>query len=342
MPKKPLYIILGLIIFLVFVGIHFSDSPSFSSCQNEEKSCKNSNDLFVDKKTKMSPESPQLAFIQKNSLAGISCSQIFSSEVLGALVSEEIPEEKKEITEYVVQDSDTLISIATNFDISLNTLLWANDLSKNSIIKSGQKLVILPVSGVVHQVKKGDTLSGIAQTYKGKVSEIIVFNELSETGDIFIGDILIVPNGIQPPPSYPSPGYSQVPLAASYFILPISSPYKTTQGLHWYNAIDFANTEDSCGKPVFAAAGGQVLKISYGYNQGAGNYVRIIHPNGLITHYGHLQKIFVTIGQNVSQGEIIGLTGYSGRTVPAGPAGCHLHFAVYSEEGNPPRNPFTR
>lgn len=346
MLRKPLYIVSGLIILTsIAAGIHFLDSPSFSSCQNEENSCKNSNSLFVDKKTQTNIESPQLSFVQENSLTGISCSQIFSSkelEVLGSLSGSDTSGDKKEITEHIVQNGDTLISIATDFDISLNTLLWANGLTRTSIIKPGQTLVVLPVSGVVHHVKKGDTIGGIAQTYKGKVSEIIAFNELPEEGDIFIGDILVIPNGTQPAPSYSPSNYSQVPLASSYFIVPVVSPYRTTQWLHWYNAVDFANQGSSCGQPVLAAAGGQVLKISYGYNQGAGNYIRIIHPNGLITHYGHLQKVFVTLGQNVSQGEIIGLIGYSGRTIPAGPSGCHLHFAVYSSEGNPPRNPFSR
>jgi len=348
MLKKPLYIISSVIIIILLIaGIRFLDGPSFSFCEKEEKTCGNDNSLFLNKKTKIEPEYPQLSFIQKNSLTGIVSSQIFSSdemEILGSLIDDELPGEKKQVTEYVVQEGDTLISIAVNFDISLNTLLWANDLNKNSIIKPGQKLIILPVSGTIHHVKNGETLSGIAQTHKGKVSEIIAFNELSESGDIFIGDILIIPNGTQPAPSYSPPsGQAQIPLASSYFIIPVSSPYKITQGLHWYNAIDFANIVtggNSCGKPVFAAAGGTIQKINYGYNQGAGNYIRIIHSNGLITHYGHLQKIFVTPGQPISQGDLIGLIGNSGYTI--GSSGCHLHFAVYSSTGNPPRNPFAR
>ena len=97
MPKKLLYIISGLIIIvLVFAGIRFFNNPSFSSCEKEEKACGNDNSLFLDKKTQINPEFPQLSFIQKNSLAGISCSQIFSSdelEVLGSLAGEELLEE---------------------------------------------------------------------------------------------------------------------------------------------------------------------------------------------------------------------------------------------------------
>ena len=334
-----------IIILVVCAGAWFSNRSS-QSCEDKQRLCVSADDLFVNKQIKTVLESPELTLIQKNSLAGVSCSQIFSSKVLGTLVGGEFPEEKKVITEYIVQSGDALGSIANNFGVSLNTLLWANDLDKGSVIRPGQKLIILPVSGTIHHVKKGDTLSGIAEIYKGKVNEVIAFNDLSEEADIYVGDILIIPDGTKPAPSYivsaQSSKYSQIPVASSYFICPISSPYRITQGLHWYNAIDFANTGGSCGKPVFAAAGGEVLKIKYGYNQGAGNYVRILHPNGLITHYGHLQKILVTPGQKVSQGKMIGLMGYTGHTIPSGPSGCHLHFAVYSAQGSPPRNPFAK
>ena len=334
--KFLLFLIAVLIISAgLYLGHYFFSCPPAAKNLSETQQ-----KLFVNPQTKSQIESPDLTFIQNNSLAGISCSQIFSSKTLGAL-SQGTFDEKKEITEYTVQAGDTLSSIAANFDISLNTLLWANDLGKNSVIRPGQKLIILPVSGIIHHVKKGDTLSEIAKTYKVKVDDIIAFNELSEEGDIYIGDILIVPGGVRPAlkKTY-AYSLNQIPVASSYFIVPVSSPYRITQGLHWYNAVDFANTGGSCGKPVFAAAGGQVLKIKYGYNHGAGNYIRILHPNGLITHYGHLQKILVSAGQKVSQGELIGLIGYSGRTIPAGPAGCHLHFGLYSSQGNPPRNPF--
>ena len=59
-----------------------------------------------------------------------------------------------------------------------------------------------------------------------------------------------------------------------------------------------------------------------------GNYVRILHPNGVVTYYGHLARAAMSSGARVFQGEIIGYTGYSGYTIPAGPAGCHVHFEV--------------
>ncbi len=243
---------------------------------------------------------------------------LVSGRVFGALGGGEA---KKEIEEYVVQTGDTLSSIADEFGISLETLLWANNLSTRSVIQPGKKLTILPVSGVLHIIREGDTLSELAELYKTELKEIINFNELRETDDIYAGDLLIIPGGKKPKISTQ---YAQVPLSQSYFICPVPSPCRISQGLHWYNAIDFSNGK--CGEPVFAAAGGTVQRT--GYTSLSGNYVRIMHPNGVVTFYGHLSKIAAVPGQKVYQGQIIGYIGYSGITVPAGPAGCHLHFDV--------------
>lgn len=283
-------------------------------------------------------DSPDLYIIQKNSLSPLTPPLTITPKVLGQIVGEVSDfssETDKEIIEYTIQNNDTLSSIAEKFGISLNTLLWANDLTENSKIKVGEKLLILPVSGVLYNVKKGDTIAEIAKTYKGKASEIVAFNELSSEGDIYINDILIIPGGVLPaPPKKRTP--SLAPLASSYFICPIGSPCRRTQGLHWDNAVDLSN--GNCGAPIFAAAGGQVLRIKYGWNFGGGNFLKILHPNGIITYYGHLQAILVEQGDNVSQGQIIALMGGQPGTAGAGRStGCHLHFQV---EGA--RNPFAQ
>lgn len=236
----------------------------------------------------------------------------------------------REIREYIVKEGDNLWKIAKNFNLSLETLLWANNLTSKSTIKPGQKLIILPVSGILHVVKKGDTLSEIASFYKIEIDKILFFNGLSETDKIYPGDLLIIPGGKKPKVALK---HFQIPLPKSYFICPIPLPCRITQSLHWFNAVDFSNGK--CGEPVFAAAAGKVQRI--GYNRVSGYYVRIIHPNGVVTFYGHLSKIMVQPGEKVYQGQIIGSVGYSGLTKPSGPAGCHLHFDVRFAE-----NPFAR
>lgn len=245
---------------------------------------------------------------------------LIKGRTFGSLVEEEYFG-KTEIQEYIVQEGDTLKLLSEKFNISLETLLLANELNKNSALKQGQKLLVLPVSGIMHIVSEGDSISELAQLYQVNAEDIIDFNELEDQNKICAGDILVIP-GAQKPKVQPQ--YATVPLSNSYFICPIPAPCKITQGLHWFNAVDFGN--GGCGEPVFAAAGGIVQRA--GYLNDAGNYVRILHPNGVVTFYGHLSKITALVGEKVSQGQIIGYVGHTGITVPQGSEGCHLHFDV--------------
>jgi len=284
--------------------------------------------LFLAKEDFGKIELPELITFQKNTLYQVSCSQIISGDVFASLIGES--NEGRSIKEYIVEQGDTISSISQKFDISVDTILWANDLTSKSLIKPGQKLIILPTSGVMHFVKKGDTISELARIYKVESSEIINYNGLSQGGKIYIGDILIIP-GAKPPQKKAYPRITQAPIGSNYFICPILPPCRITQGLHWYNAVDFGH--GTCGDPVLAAAGGTIQKT--GYHSIAGNYIRVLHPNGVVTFYGHLSKIAVVPGQKVSQGEIIGYIGHTGYTIPKGIHGCHLHFEVRGA-----RNPF--
>jgi murein DD-endopeptidase MepM/ murein hydrolase activator NlpD len=266
---------------------------------------------------------PEFIFVENNSLKFSLPPTFVSGKVLGTIVE---TEQRKEIQEYIVEEGDTLFSISKKFGISLETILWANNLDKNSVIKPGQKLIILPVDGVLHEVKAGDTLSEIAKKYQAKIEDIISFNELENENDIYIGDILIIPGGKMPSPK-PAP-QPLTPLAQGYFICPVAGGCRISQGLHWYNAVDFSNGK--CGEPILAAAGGTVLKA--GWQKKAGNYVKILHPNGVVTMYGHLQTIFVSPGEQVFQGQIIGTMGATGKAT-----GCHLHFDVFGA-----KNPFAK
>ena len=327
-------ILLGLVILIphLLVNKGLTLTAEGSTCVLENRS-QNNGDCFLSQEGSKKLEPPDFSLIQGNSLTGFSIPLAVSPSVLGSLTEEgSWPDRGNEITEYVVQSGDSLSSIAEQFGISLETLLWANNLSRNSLLKVGQKLVILPISGVLHHVKAGETVSEIAKKYKGDANEIIIFNELSNEGDIAVGDILIIPDGIMPSPT-PST-YVLTPLPSSYFICPISLPCRATQGLHWYNAIDFSH--GNCGEPIYAAAQGQVLKVKYGWNGGAGNYLTILHPNGVVTMYGHLQSVLVSPSQQVSQGQIVALMGGQPGTSGAGRStGCHLHFGLTGA-----RNPF--
>lgn len=299
---------------------------------------KDSSAAFLEASPTFLREPPELLLTGGSSaVLAASAPLVVTSQTLGALFLTSDPQDRgKVITEYIVEAGDTLSSLAEEFNVSVDTLLWANNLSKGQVLKVGQRLIVPPISGVVHHVKDKDTISSIAKTYKANSEEIIAFNEL--TGDaIYIGDILVIPGGQMPPPKQREQ-YQTTPLADSYFICPTASCRKS-QGLHWYNAIDFSG---SCGDQIRAAAQGIVLKVAltsstskYAFG-GAGNHVTILHPNGVVTTYGHISASLVSPGQTVSQGQTIALMGGQRGTPGAGlSTGCHVHFGVSGA-----RNPF--
>ncbi len=287
-------------------------NPFFKTVHNSEN-----NDLFLLKNKSLVIETPDLKIIEGNFVYGISTPRILTTQTLGSIFGESSYGDKKSVTEYMVQPGDTITFIAEKFEVSENTIAWANGISKSAALKVGQILTILPVSGLLHIVKSGDTISEIGKTYKSNVDDITTFNNLVNEGDIFIGDILIVPGGVMPPK--PS-GVAVAILADNFFILPAEG--KITQTLHYYNGVDVGN---QCGTPIYAAAAGTVQRaVGDGkWNSGKGNHVSILHSDGIATYYGHLLSLFVVPGDRVNVGDRIGLMGKTGKTT-----GCHVHFQV--------------
>ena len=93
----------------------------------------------------------------------------------------DIEEKKSEsISIYVVRPGDTIGSIAELFDVSSNTIAWANEIKKGSLISPGQILVILPVTGVQYKVQKGDTLDRFAMKYSNDCNCGLDYKEIAE------------------------------------------------------------------------------------------------------------------------------------------------------------------
>jgi len=243
---------------------------------------------------------------------------------LGTVVSVK-PRDK--IENYPVRSGDTLASIARKFDISVDTIKWANDL-KSDTIKPGQNLKIPPITGVVHTVKSGDTIYTIAKKYKTNAQTIVnfPFNDFSDldTFTLSVGQILYVPDGIPPEeqPVIPSTQfYAQIQAGvkgSSNFIWPTTGVI--TQYPVWYHmAVDIAN---NAAPPVLASDTGTVTFagcIQYGY----GCHIIVDHGNGYQSLYGHLSSIGVSPGQVVNKGQQIGVMGSTGRST-----GTHLHFEI--------------
>jgi murein DD-endopeptidase MepM/ murein hydrolase activator NlpD len=108
------------------------------------------------------------------------------------------------------------------------------------------------------------------------------------------------------------------------FIWPVTGPITSYFGPSHPLGIDIGLGPNGVGIPIHAAMAGTVsfaggnACCSYGY------YVVVDHGGGFQTLYGHLSKIDVSVGESVSQGETVGLSGTTGYST-----GPHLHFEVH-------------
>lgn len=229
---------------------------------------------------------------------------------------------------YVVQPGDTVFDLARRFGVTPDTILSANpSLAGNpDLLKLGQELTILPVSGVLYEVRPGDTLASIAREYKIDEAAIVAYpeNHLSEPYALQVGQKLLLPGARLPAPAAPryaaagGDGRSAV-AATGAFMWPTTG--RLTQYPWWgHMAIDIGA---ATGTPIYAADAGYVTEAGW-TNAGYGLYVVLDHGNGFRTLYGHMSVVIARAGQTVEKGALIGRVGSTGNST-----GPHLHFEVY-------------
>jgi murein DD-endopeptidase MepM/ murein hydrolase activator NlpD len=239
---------------------------------------------------------------------------------------------RSKVTTYVVLDGDTLWSIAKQFNVTTDTIRYANKLEDENSVSPGQTLTILPATGLMYTVASGDTLAGIATSYKASEALIVAQNDLYGE-ELVVGAQIFIPDGEIPEApkavvatttqssssSNESYGSSDSIASTGIFRFPTligSSGYYN--GYHNW-AIDIPN---NIGTPIFAADGGRIVEARYGWNGGYGNTILIDHGNGYQTRYGHMSSLAI-VGGYVSSGQVIGYMGSTGRST-----GSHLHLEI--------------
>lgn len=258
--------------------------------------------------------------------------------ITGAVRDTSAPRKVRTGTEtYIVKEGDTISTIAASFGLSSSTILWANDLGSNDFIRPGQELAILPVDGVTHEVTSGDTLTKIASRYGVEEEDISSFNKLGAEGTIALNTTLIIPDGTPPRPTpqqvvriAQTPTISDV---QTVFEKPDASPNAASPNMLWpvpgrvitqywgwrHTGVDIDGHYDD---PIYASDAG-VVEIA-GWGRGYGIQAVVNHENGFKTRYAHMSKIFVTPGQRVAKGEVLGMVGTTGYST-----GTHIHYEIY-------------
>ena len=248
--------------------------------------------------------------------------------------------------DYTVETGDSVFSIAKQFNIKPESLLWSNysTLKDNpDMISIGEDLIIPPTDGVYYKWQDGDTLDGVASRFKASVDAILSYpgNKLDMTNPVIKpGQYLMIPGGSRAfqqwvVPTIPrgpagvaatvmGPGACDTNVSGYYgtgtFIWPTATHIISGNDYApWHLGIDIGATY---GSPVYAADTGIVVYSGWSY-QGYGNMIMIDHGNGYQTLYAHLSKLYVSCGQGVYQGNLIAMSGSTGNST-----GPHLHFEV--------------
>ena len=287
-----------------------------------------------------------------NLVTGLPVNTLFRTTSINTTIPEGI---RHYPVKYTVQPGDSIFMIAKKYDITAESILWANyDLLNDdpTFLKEGWQLTIPPVNGVYYKWKEGDTLEKVAEKYLVDPEDIITWpgNNLDvenpKTDNI---EYVMIPGGyrdlvswITPVDFAPRSGATKEiagaggcitpdtgPVGSGFFQWPVGNHYLSGFGFSSYHlGVDLAA---AVGTPVFAADSGTVVYAGWN-DSGYGNLVAIDHNNGYKTIYAHLSSISVACGSNISSGQMVGLSGSTGKST-----GGHLHFEIryYSQYINP-------
>lgn len=247
---------------------------------------------------------------------------------------------------YTVKAGDSIFRIAKKYDISAETILWANyDLlgGDPTFLKEGWQLSIPPTSGVYYKWQKGDTIVNVAQKYLVAPEDIIFWpgnhlDVMNPTTDNL--ENIMIPGGyrevvswIKPLEFSPRSGAARTVQGPGGCVTPTTGPVGSGYlqwpvGNHYLSGFEFSSQHlasditAAVGTPVYAADSGTVVYAGW-EDSGYGNLVAIDHNNGYKTLYAHLSSIVIACGTNVSAGQIIAYSGSTGKST-----GGHLHLEV--------------
>ncbi len=236
--------------------------------------------------------------------------------------------------------------------LTAQKLMEANGISNPSSIQIGTKLWIPnAVQGVTHVVQEGETLSDLLKKYEvNNLFEVCDVNGLSrDTNEVAAGTVLVIPGAKVRPQAPVKKRPTAIMIDPAAFkgragwtwpvegAVQLSSPYglridpfarrsaiaagggKDGVKRSFHHGIDMSMP---VGTPVKAARDGEVIKVSQS-RWGHGRMVQVLHEDGWSTVYSHNSKILVKVGDRVKQGDLLALSGNTGRST-----GPHLHFEV--------------
>ncbi len=220
------------------------------------------------------------------------------------------------VKEYTVVSGDTLSEIAARFNVPMDFIIVASNgqISRTTVLQPGKKIYIPDRPGLIYRVKNGDVLAGLLTKYSVDFDKFILSNPhvnpdlLSYKETIFLPDAKVVSRSQY---NWLRPGYGRRTSGFGWRTHPVFG-YR-----HYHTGVDIAMYYG----PVKAALSGTVT--STGSRGAYGKLVIIRHNNKFKTLYAHMSQIYVKKGTKIKRGQVIGISGNTGRST-----GPHLHFEI--------------
>lgn len=242
---------------------------------------------------------------------------------------------------YDIQADDSASQIAERFGIELRTLLENNPhLGDGELLALGQQLIVPREDGILYRIGYGDSLESILGQFDNvELASVLAYrpNRVRGNSDLVVGNHLLLPGArVKPPPPspLPSPSDSRQPPDAN----PTTGEGQFSLPLAWWNAVTDAfgvprgggtyhtgidlGLYGANGIPIVSACDGVVIRVEY-LTYSYGYHVIVDCGDGWTTLYAHLSRIDAAVGQTVSQGTQLGLSGNTGFST-----GEHLHFEI--------------
>lgn len=211
--------------------------------------------------------------------------------------------------------------------VSVRDLRASNQLYGTDVPAAGRVLYAAR-TGLVHTIKRGQTLTDIAATYGTTAQAIATANGIATSATIYAGQRLVIPGASS---AFWDTVSTLARGATSQSIWPLQGEVVSTFGWRQHPVLGMRHHHDGIdidvpeGTTVYASSAGEVF--FYGEQPGYGNVLILEHDGGFYTMYGHLKSSLVQKGQFVEKGQKAALSGNTG--ISSGP---HLHFELRNGE----------
>ncbi len=226
---------------------------------------------------------------------------------------------------YIIRTRENYWKIAKTHGYTIDTIVGCNPHLEKIACYIGQKILLPNRGGCLHEVKPGETLYKIALDYRVDAAAILQANHVDLDWGVVPGMWLFIPGA---KPLYLSQGMHKQYAKRALFRSPLSGRYTSFVGSRIHPVLGFSKYHNgvdiACQFRSWVGASAPGVVIAAGWGGAIGKHVKIDHQNGYITMYGHLDVIYVKVGQKVRGGQLIARSGSTGRST-----GPHLHYTIW-------------